>query len=118
MNPTIYDGDTLLVSKLYKQLKHGEIVIVKDKDIDSSYLIKRIIAIGGDYLYIYNGKVSLNGKILIEQYLKEGWDKGYYSGTIPEGFIYVMGDNRNMSCDSRHFGLVNTQQVKGKVLFK
>lgn len=118
MNPTIYDGDTLLVNKLYKSLKHGEIVILYNKQISSNYLLKRVIAIEGDYLYINKGEVFVNGKILREPYIKESWNNGYYSGYIQKGYVYVMGDNRDVSFDSRNFGLIKIEQVKGKVLFK
>lgn len=82
--------------------------------------IKRIIALGGDTLEITEqGNVVLNGEILQESYLKEGLETprngNYYSLTIPQGYVFVMGDNRTGSKDSRAFGVIPEDKIHGKV---
>lgn len=83
--------------------------------------IKRIIGIPGDHLYIAEtGEVYINDKILEEAYLVDGLKTprtgNYYDVVIPEGYVYVMGDNREGSKDSRELGLIPMDRVEGKVV--
>ena len=90
-------------------------------------IVKRVIAVGGDHVEIdyAAGTVKVNGKALDEDYIKEPMvrpgdpDMGNEDVWVPEGHIYVMGDNRNDSSDSRHveLGPVDQRQVLGRVLF-
>ena len=118
MEPTLDDGSYVLVNKLDKRLDKGDIVILHHGILDGEYLVKRVIAIENDYLEITEGKVYINGVKIEEPYVKEEWYHGSYSGVIPEAHIFVMGDNRNRSIDSRSFGLVKLENATGKVLFK
>ena len=83
--------------------------------------IKRIIGVSGDRIQIENGKVFLNGEELKEEYVKDKITIGqfYYNDIIvPEGAVFVMGDNRTESIDSRVFGCIPKEKIEGKVIFR
>ena len=90
-------------------------------EINKTSYIKRIIAVEGDHIEIKDGKVYLNGEELQENYLDEGVETtmgtyGVYSDiVVPEGYVFVMGDNRNHSTDSRCFGCIPVSKIEGKV---
>jgi signal peptidase I len=133
MQNTLFDGDNVYLLNT-KKIQNGDIVRldnprphVVDGRIDDKYLIKRIIASAGDSIMIPgDGYVYVNGEKLDESYIKEdgvtnyrdGDDNQFISeGVIPEGYIFVMGDNRKISMDSRTFGLISVNNVHGKALF-
>lgn len=90
-------------------------------EINKSSYIKRIIGISGDKIKIINGEVYLNGNILKEDYLLEGITTeqlNYNDITVPEGYVFVMGDNREQSVDSRVFGCIPISKIEGKVWFR
>lgn len=124
MEPTLSDGDHLVMYCLGYTPESGDIVILSDKTGLEIPLVKRVIAVGGQTLDISpEGKVSVDGETLYEPYaveqMKEIGDYDYPL-TIPEGKVFVMGDNRNHSTDSRSkkIGLVDADQVLGKVVFR
>ena len=90
-------------------------------EINKISYIKRIIAVAGDHIEIKEEKVYLNGEELEEVYLDEGvktdlGSAGVYSDIIvPEGYVFVMGDNRDHSTDSRYFGCIPVSKIEGKV---
>ena len=89
-------------------------------EIDKISYIKRVIGIPGDKIVIENGKVFLNGEELEESYLQDGVEtqtKNPYLAdfTVPEGYIFAMGDNRSNSTDCREFGCVPIEKVESKV---
>ncbi|MBU5425607.1 signal peptidase I [Tissierella pigra] len=90
-------------------------------NIDEKYIIKRVIGVPGDIIDIKDGDVYLNGHKLEEDYIKGNTfareDLGYPL-TIPEDKVFVLGDNREHSLDSRDLGLIDYSQVKGKVTFR
>lgn len=80
--------------------------------------IKRVIGVEGDHIKIAEGKVYLNGEELKEEYVAEGavtLSDRYVDITVPEGYIFVMGDNREHSTDSRSFGCIPIEKVESKV---
>ncbi len=93
-------------------------------EINQKSYIKRIIAIAGDKVKIENGEVFVNGEKLEESYLEEGIktevSKSNLSEefTVPEGSVFVLGDNRKSSKDSREFGCIPVSKIKGKVVFR
>ena len=123
MVPTLQDGDRLLVvnSMFYSDYKYGDIVVLTKDSFLSKPIVKRVIAVGGQTVDIdfTSGSVYVDGKLLKEDYINEltftaeGME---FPLTVPEGSIFVMGDNRNHSNDSRdsNLGTVDTRYVIGK----
>ena len=105
---------TNLISLRFSNPTHGDVIVFKSPSDQNKDFIKRIIAIQGDEIFIENGKVYLNGDLLKEEYLDpcmqtfrgeflhEGVNK-----TVPNGDVFIMGDKRNDSTDSRTWGFVN-----------
>ena len=128
MYPTLHNNDVLFVnrlSKINKDYKRGDIIIFDSLDAKNDIYIKRIIAVAGDEVEIKDDKVYLNGEELQENYLAEGTitEPGIFMSdkekfTVPEGYIFVMGDNRSESDDSRNFGPVSLDQVQGKAFMR
>lgn len=121
MNPTLADRDKLLVSDLFFTPKQGDIVVVKIAEFDSEPLVKRIIATQGQTVDIdfSAGVVYVDGKALDEPYTASPTnDREDFSGpqTVPPGCVFVMGDNRNRSTDSRYslIGMVDERLIIGR----
>ena len=86
---------------------------------EKNLLIKRVIAVGGDQVELIEGEVHINGERLDEPYLDTmTYSRGETSWSVPEGKLFVLGDNRENSLDSRVLGFIDTDQVKGKVAFR
>ncbi len=120
MNPTLQSGDWLTVSAITDEVETGDIVVITQPNSLNEPLIKRVIAKGGDTVNIdfIEGAVTVNGKILYEPYIAEKTEISgdyVYPLEIPEGYIFVMGDNRNNSLDSRFrtIGLIDERYVLG-----
>ena len=124
MNDTLYDGERLIITSL-SELETGDIVVLCEPGNDKP-LVKRVIATGGQTVHIdfENWKVYVNGIALDEPYVRRvagvSMARDAYTGDIvvPEGYVFVMGDNRNHSTDSRHFGCVDERSILGKVIFR
>ena len=124
---TLQHGDRLLVvnSLLYHDYKYGDIVILrKDGVFDDDPIVKRVIAVEGQTVDIdfTEGIVYVDGEVLEEDYIREPTyvaEGTEFPLTVPEGSIFVMGDNRNGSSDSRDYrlGTVDTRYVIGKAAF-
>lgn len=90
-------------------------------EIGKTSYIKRVIGVAGDRIKIEEGKVFLNGEEINEPYLDEGviTQGGVYTDIIvPEGYVFVMGDNRSHSTDSRNFGCVPIDRLESRVAFR
>lgn len=124
---TLQHGDRLLVvnSMLYHDYKYGDIVILRKNGVfDDDPIVKRVIAVEGQTVDIdfAEGIVYVDGEALEEDYIREPTytaDGTEFPLTVPEGSIFVMGDNRNGSSDSRDYrlGTVDTRYVIGKAAF-
>ena len=123
MVPTLVNGDKLIVWGAGYEPQRGDVVIVDSYTSYGKPLVKRVIAKGGDTVSIdyAAGTVAVNGEVLQEDYIAEPTYLGYdvqFPYTVPEGTVFVMGDNRNRSADSRYasIGQIEESQVIGKVL--
>ena len=123
MVPTLDHGDKLIVWGAGYQPQRGDVVIVDGYTSYGKPLVKRVIAMGGDTIRIdYDtGEVWVNEQLLQEDYIAEPTYLGYdvqFPYTVPEGTVFVMGDNRNASLDSRssYVGCINEKDILGKVL--
>ena len=122
MNPTLSNGDKMLVSGMFYEPKAGDVVVFKKDEYDPERaLVKRVIATEGQVINMDfdRGIVYVDGVPLEEDYIMEPTtNKIDFIGpqTVPEGCVFVMGDNRNASTDSRkkEIGMVDTRLILGK----
>lgn len=118
MRPTLEDGEFVLVSKLsylFGEVERGDIIVFHFPKNPSEELIKRVIGLPGDRVSVHNGVVSVNGQVLDEPYISSAPS---YSGDwfVETGQLFVLGDNRNNSNDSKDWGLLPFDQVVGKAV--
>lgn len=117
MEPTLCDGERLLVSKLsYVVLepRRGDIIVFRyPRDLRKDY-IKRIVALPGDKVRMDLGKLYVNGQPVDEPHVLESPVGDFNTVTVAEDCVFVMGDNRGNSEDSRMFGAVNMSLIKGR----
>lgn len=124
MNPTLENGDKMVVSNLFYTPKQGDIIVFQKDEYAPYALVKRVIATEGQKVEIdfEKGIVYVDGEALDEPYVAEPtYNQLDFAGveTVPEGCVFVMGDNRNDSTDSRddRIGMVDTRLIIGKVCF-
>lgn len=128
MLSTLHNRDVIFVEKLSlltNSIKRQQIIIFDSKNAKGDIYVKRVIGIEGDQIEIKDGKVYLNGEILNEDYLDPGTktntgtflaDKGKY--IVPKDHVFVLGDNRGNSLDSRTLGPINLNDIKGHTIFR
>jgi signal peptidase I len=140
MMDTLLIGDYILVNKFLfgaeipltdrhlpglRDPRHGDVVVFKYPNDETRDFIKRIIAVGGDTIQVRDNRVLLNGRSIDEPYVRPGSFSGppsaqcsYAYGCdplkVPEGSYFVMGDNRDNSQDSRYWGFVRREKIRGK----
>lgn len=125
MVPTLHNGEKMLVSGLFYKPKAGDIVIFKKDEYDPNRaLVKRVIATEGQEINMdfTNGIVYIDGEPIVEDYINElTFNKLDFIGpkTVPEGCVFVMGDNRNASIDSRknEIGMLDTRLIIGRAYY-
>ncbi len=125
MEPTLHGNDRLIVKKIHNihTLKRFDIIVFKNKDDKSKLLIKRIIGLYGENIDIKDNIVFINGSKLSEPFLINTSNikanilkkKGEFSYKSLNGF-FLLGDNRNISRDSRTFGLISEDNIIGKAV--
>jgi signal peptidase I len=130
MAPALMIGDRVIVNKKYytdNKPKRGDVVIFPDPSAPNKDYIKRVIGLPGETVEMRGKKVYINGQPLEEPYVM-GTSEGELSPairgmekfgpvTVPDGKLFVLGDNRANSEDSRHFGFVDIAALKGKALY-
>ncbi len=122
MTSTIQPGQFVLVDRVGTSLglQRGEVILFYPPDhISSTPFIKRVIGLPGDRVVISGGHVSVNGATIAESYLAAGTktftaNKGYDAVTVPPGSVFVLGDDRTASWDSRYFGPVSDGSIVGR----
>ena len=121
MENSFHDGDRVAVSRLLAvagKVNYGDVVVFSRGDIaEGKDLIKRVIALSGDQIIIEDNHVQVNGVILFEDYVLGSTD-GAVCITVPEDCVFVMGDNRAHSMDSRQFGVIKKDLIKARVVAK
>lgn len=138
MLPTLNNGDILLISRFEYTPERGDVVIVQsEKDDLRRPLVKRVIALGGDTIRINfeTWEITVNGEVIDEPYidklpipmevyatamflLRVDDELPIYEGTVPEGKLFILGDNRNNSKDSRAIGFVDEREIIGDVRYR
>jgi signal peptidase I len=129
MNNTLIDGDRLVLQSnvFYRNPKQGDVIVAsKDSFDNGNCIIKRVIATEGQLVDIKDGIVYVDGQPLDEQYTKE-YNRTFLMGgnnldfpvIVPEGHVFVLGDNRGGSTDSRktQIGFVDKREILGKAVF-
>lgn len=118
MQPTLMEGDRILLNRLvyhFREPRSGEVVVFHSPMHDTEDLVKRIVAVAGDRVAVDHGALYINGVAQEESYLLEQNVEGDYPETlIPAGRVFVMGDNRNNSGDSRLFGPLDRSMIIGE----
>lgn len=125
MYPTLENKDYLFINKLayeWDTPKRGDVIVFKtelidDKSNKKKRLVKRVIALPNEHIVIKNSDVYINGELLNENYLKSVYTSGDIDMVVPENNVFVMGDNRPDSWDSRsiEIGTVSLNDIIGKV---
>ena len=123
MVPTLHNNDKLILEKVsyrIRSVKRNDIVVIKYPANISERIIKRVIAVAGDKVKISDNKLYINGKTINEDYKNEYLMKDYDEILVPQDSIFVLGDNRNFSKDSRSsdIGFVNLNLLEGKAIIR
>ncbi len=122
MAPTLDDGDRIIVNKLAYRVhdpRSGDVIVLEAPD-DAGLVVKRVVAVGGDEVGIEDGVLVVNGVARSEAYVDQETIDGVYFGPVevPVGTVFVMGDNRAESVDSREYGAVSIDDVVGRVSWR
>ena len=125
MEPTLTEGDNVLVEKLgprFGWLDRGDIIVFRFPG-ESKLLIKRLVAVEGDRVKVTDGKLYVNGELSLiglpeEPFTPQGDLPEYTDLTVPEGLVYILGDNRSSSLDSTDFGPIDRKWIKGRAIIR
>ena len=122
MMPALVDQERIFINKFvyrFEQVERGDVVVFRYPNDPSKSYIKRVIAGPGDQVAIAGGVVLLNGQRLVEPYVPANYRdrRSMAEIMVPEGKVFVLGDHRNLSSDSRDFGPVEKSAIYGKAVF-
>ena len=139
MAPTLEEGDRVIVNRLsyrFGEIERGQVVVFKkppNQPSDANDLIKRVIALPGETVQFRDGEVYIDGQLVVEPYLAQPSstrprslaipgcaqeERASDVCTVPSGYVFVMGDNRLGSQDSRTFGPISTETVVGRAFLR
>ena len=117
MEPTLFEAQRLVIEKVSYRLhtpQRGDIVVVEAPDGGDTPLIKRVVGLPGDQIAIQEGRVLIDGVPLTEPYLQTAMHGSLHPITVPADHVFLMGDNRDHSYDSRSFGSVPFHDILGR----
>ncbi len=115
MKNTLKNGDILLLYKLSSINRFD--IIVLDEEKDNEKIIKRVIGMPGETVAIKKGKIYINDKVIDDEYAY-GETSDYNKVTLKDDEYFILGDNRLISKDSRYFGPIKDNEIKGKIVFR
>ena len=119
MENTLHDHDFVIVWQLGYSPKVGDVVVTDQENDFDVNLVKRVIATEGQTVEIEQGVLKIDGVVQQENYLKEdNWYGDMPPIVVPEDSVFLMGDNRNHSSDSREIGCFSNDDLLGKVVFR
>lgn len=117
MDPSLHDSERLIIEKISYRLRppqRGDIVVLRRPQRSVDPLIKRVIGLPGETVSIHDAMVYIDGDALVEPYLDQPTWGSMAPVVVPEGHVFVMGDNRRSSNDSRAFGVVSLDDIVGR----
>src|SRR5256885_12793583 len=122
MMPSLDDQERIFINKFVyriEPIQHGDIIVFRYPRDPAKSFIKRVIGVAGDHVRIQDGRVYLNGKQLVEDYVPRAYDddRSYPDVVVPPDSYFVLGDHRSLSNDSRDFGAVDASYIYGKAVF-
>ncbi len=125
MENTLHHGDSLIITSAVKHFEVGDVIVTSQPNAYNKVLIKRVVATEGQTVSFnrYSGKLIVDGVPVDEPYIKEPMlftASMRNEFVVPEGCVFVMGDNRNNSSDSRdsNIGFIDERYIMGKVIYK
>ncbi len=135
MENTLFNNDRVVVSDVFYTPKYGDIVVISSEVYDNVPIIKRVIAVGGEWVDIKDGNVyvgksrdnmkSKGSEFIDNKYTDPVLSDGFYGEQnypllVPDGYVFVLGDNRAVSLDSRTLavGLIDERQILGKAFYR
>lgn len=129
MKPSLYDGDRIIISKISTIDRFDTIAFVAPAPNSDDNFVKRVIGLPGDQIKIEENILFINGEAQDEYYLDEVKSDGSFfldydlegvhgHQVVPEGTLFVLGDNRGRSYDSREFGVIDEDSIIGEVIFR
>jgi signal peptidase I len=122
MMPSLDDQERIFINKFVyriEPIQHGDIIVFRYPRDPAKSFIKRVIGVAGDHVRIEDGRVYLNGRQLVEDYVPRAYedDRSYPDVVVPPDSYFVLGDHRSLSNDSRDFGPVDASFIYGKAVF-
>ena len=119
MEPHIRSGEYVLINTFayrFGRPHRGEIVAFRHDGGAREVFIKRVVELPAEHIRIDRGRVYVDGRVLDEAYVRNGDDRSFAEVTVPPGSVYVLGDNRANSEDSRVFGPVSDDRLIGRAV--
>ncbi len=118
MAPSLRDGDRVVVDRVsysMAEILRFDVVILRYPGDPSLDFVKRVIGLPGDRVQMQHGVVTVNGHRVDEEFAHHPDPDDSFDTVVPFGKVFVLGDNRPVSCDSRSFGMVDVHNLRGKV---